>query len=91
MYDEKTKHPLPNAIVRIFEPKYNKLLETAVTDRHGRYSFLVGPNEYFVTYERDAYHPLEVRPIDLRAESEAKEIAPDIGLQKLRDRGESEV
>ena len=91
VYDEKTKHPLANAIVRIFEPKYNKLLETAVTDRHGRYSFLVGPNEYFVTYERDAYHPLEVRPIDLRAESEAKEIAPDIGLQKLRDRGESEV
>ncbi|GEM_PF-1356109 len=84
VYDEKTHHPLANAIVRIFEPKYNKLLETMITDRHGRYSFLVGPNEYFVTYDRDTYHPVEVRPVDLRSEKNPKEVAIDVGMERTK-------
>ncbi|MEK7665726.1 MAG: hypothetical protein AAB337_02505 [Patescibacteria group bacterium] len=85
VYDQITHHPLANAIVRIFEPKYNKLLETAVTDTRGRYSFLVGANEYYTTYDRDAYHPVEVRPLDLRGEKEAREVAIDVGMQKKQE------
>ena len=52
VYDEKSKKPLQNVVARIFDAKYNKLLETQVTDVRGRYAFLVGQNTYYVTFEK---------------------------------------
>lgn len=80
VYDAASRHPISGAIVRIFETKYNKLLETTLTDRRGRYGLLVGPNEYSVTYDKEAYRTHEIRPIDYRQEKEPKEIARDVGL-----------
>ncbi len=40
VYDAENKAPLHQAVVRIFDTKFNKLLETQVTDRKGRYAFL---------------------------------------------------
>lgn len=82
VYDQKTHRPLLNAIVRIFDPTYNKLLETQLTDSRGRYAFLVGPSDYYTTYEKDGYIKLEVRPIDRTDTKEASYVSIDVGLNK---------
>lgn len=81
VYDAKTKKPIDNVVVRIFEPKYNKLLETTVTDNSGRYTFLVGPNEYFTRYERAGYEPFIFKPIDYKDKKEAEEVTIDVHLE----------
>ncbi len=80
--DANTKKPITNAIVRLFEPKYSKLLETSVTDRKGRYVFLTGPNQYFVTIEKPGFEKQEIRPIDYRNKKELTPISVDVALQK---------
>lgn len=47
--------PLPNVAVRVFDAAFNKLVETTVTDRKGRYAVLLGPSRYYATYEKDNY------------------------------------
>lgn len=80
VYNQKTNHPLSNVIVRIFEPKYHKLLETNLTDSRGRYNFLLGPNQYTSTFEKSGFHPAEISPIDYQKNSDIKEWAQDIKL-----------
>ncbi len=83
VYDEATQHPLRFAIARIFETKYNKLLETQVTDGRGRYSFLVGRNKYYVTYEKNGYEKKQTEEIDFAASEKPEIVAKDVGLKKL--------
>ncbi len=89
VYDKRTSQPLANVVVRIFEPKYNKLLETTLTDSKGRYSFLVGPNEYFTRYERKGYQPTEYRPIDYKDKKEPTDVAIDVYLDKQNGQNQS--
>jgi len=51
-----------------------------LTDALGRYSFLVGPNEYFVRTNKDGYEENIVRPIDYRGKTEPDAIAIDVPL-----------
>jgi hypothetical protein len=82
VYDTATGKPLRNALARVFEAKYNKLLETQVTDSKGRYSFLVGKNVYYVTFEKPGYQKQQKGPVDLTKQDEKVEgvVAVDIGL-----------
>ncbi len=80
VYDKYTGRPLTNVVARIFEPKFNRLIETQVTDGKGRYSFLLGPNQYFARFEKPGFRPLEVRPIDLMQLQGANDFAINIGL-----------
>ncbi len=66
VYDAGNKVPVGQAIVRIFETKFNKLLESWPTDAHGRYSFLVGNNLYYVTVEKPGYSKYQSDQVDLR-------------------------
>ncbi|MDO8599560.1 MAG: carboxypeptidase regulatory-like domain-containing protein [bacterium] len=63
--DARARSPLHLAIVRLFDTEFNKLLETAVTDRFGRYSFLVGKNTYYVTAQKPGYEGAKSDTIDL--------------------------
>jgi uncharacterized repeat protein (TIGR01451 family) len=65
VYDTKTKAPISQAIVRIFETRFNKLLETQITDGKGRYAFLVGKNRYQLLTEKQGYKKQEIKNIDL--------------------------
>ncbi|MEY4744065.1 MAG: hypothetical protein RL272_10, partial [Candidatus Parcubacteria bacterium] len=65
VYDDATGKPVQNVVARIFESKYNKLLETQVTDVKGRYAFLVGNNIYYVTFEKPGYQKQQKGPLDL--------------------------
>ncbi|MFA6131999.1 MAG: fibronectin type III domain-containing protein [Patescibacteria group bacterium] len=80
VYDQKTQRPIGNVVVRIFEPKYHKLLETGLTDNQGRYTFLLGPSEYSSTFEKTGYEQATIQPIDYSQEKETKEWAQDIAL-----------
>ncbi len=80
VYDEKTKKPVPYAVARIVESKYNKVLESRVTDSKGRYNFLVGNNKYFVSVEKPGYETKKSDEIDLTgADSGVVDI--DIGVK----------
>lgn len=56
VYDARTKQPLEMAVVRLFDQEHHKLLETRVTPRSGRYSFLAEPGEYYLDVTKEGYH-----------------------------------
>lgn len=82
VYDPATGRPLSNVIARIFEPKYNKLLETTVTDSRGHYTFLLGPNEYYAVFEKQGYQTETIRPIDYSKKTEPSELAAKVPLKQ---------
>ena len=82
VFDKKNRKPLGRAITRIYDKKYNKLLETRVTDARGRYSFLVNNNIYFVTAERMGYKPFKTEDIDLVSKDKEAIVDLDISLEK---------
>lgn len=84
VYDNRSKKPLPNAIVRIFDSQYNKLLETQVTDSQGKYSFLVGNNRYYTTYDKPGFISKKLSPIDYTKIKEKSMVAFDVGLDKAK-------
>ena len=80
VYDQRTKRPLRHAVIRLFEPKYNKLIETTLTDGRGRYSFLLGPNYYYATYAKTGYQDMIVQPIDTTQLKEPAPFTQNVGL-----------
>ncbi len=80
VYDAVNKKPVTNTVVRLFEPVYNKLIETVLTDRFGRYAFLVGPSQYYVSYNKPGYTEKIVRPLDFSAKREPTALALDVAL-----------
>ncbi len=68
--DSSTGQPVKNVVLRVFETKYNKLLETKVTDGGGKYGFFVRENVYYITAEKEGYESYTSPPIDLRGREE---------------------
>ncbi|MDO8463317.1 MAG: hypothetical protein Q7S96_03550 [bacterium] len=64
--DAMTSAPLHLAIVRLFDQEFGKLLETAATDRYGRYRFLAGKSVYYVTAQKTGYESEKSHELDLR-------------------------
>ncbi len=81
VYDKQTGRPLANAVARVFEPKYNKLLETAISDSKGRYTFLLGPNEYFAVFEKSGFRQVTIRPIDYTERQGVSEFTEKVALE----------
>ena len=81
VYDAQTRSPVGNTVIRLFEPKYNKLVESTLSDGFGRYSFLLGPNEYYVSFSKPGYSEKIVRPIDYTKKSEPAPLAVDVALE----------
>jgi len=65
VYDSKTRKPLGQTVVRIFDKKFNKLLETQVTDSRGNYGFFAKNNVYFVTADKTGFDRYQSKDIDL--------------------------
>lgn len=81
--DKKSRQRLSNVVVRIFETTHNKLLETVITDKKGRYSFLVGANTYFMRFEKKGYRPIEIRPIDYSKIKKPVDITMDVKMERV--------
>lgn len=80
VYDKGTRRPVVQAVVRIFSAKYNKLLETQVTDAHGRYHFRVMGDVFFMTVTKNGYRKTETDPFDLRDAKTPVVVASDLPL-----------
>jgi len=91
VYDQGTNKPVPEAVARVFEAKYNKLLESQVTDQQGRYHFRVGGNTYFLTVTKKGYQKTETTPIDLSAIKEPTIIASNLPLKRVEAAPEQPV
>lgn len=63
--DDTDGQPLSYAVARIFESHFNKLLETQITDKLGRYAFLVGRGTFYMTIDKPGYLPYKSELIDL--------------------------
>lgn len=73
-YDQDSKQPLERAVIRVFDKKFNKLLETQVTDQKGKYGFFAAKGVYYLTAEKLGYEKFVSQDIDLR---QAKETVID--------------
>lgn len=71
VYDSAVGKPLERVVVRIFDKKFNKLLETQVTDANGKYGFFVRRNVYYLTAEKEGYEKYVSQDIDLSEKDEA--------------------
>jgi len=81
VYDAKSRRPLGRSVVRIFDKKYNKLLETQVTDAKGVYGFFANENVFFVTAQKAGYGAYTSEDIDLTGKEEGV-VDKHIPLQK---------
>jgi len=87
--EKETKKPISKSVVRLYDAKYNKLLETEVTDNQGRYSFLVGKNVYYITAEKKGYAEKKTEDIEQKKE-EGKVLSKNIYMAKKGEKKEIE-
>jgi hypothetical protein len=80
--DMQKRKPIKNTVVRLFEPEFNRLIESTITDGNGRYAFLAGPNNYYITFEHPEFDKQEVRPIDYSKKTEPDLLTVDISLKQ---------
>lgn len=70
IYNALTKRPIDLAVIRLIRTSNGKLVRTLVTDRQGRYAFLVEPGEYRIEVSKPSYvfptHVLRDRKEDAR-------------------------
>ncbi|MBI4239694.1 carboxypeptidase regulatory-like domain-containing protein [Candidatus Uhrbacteria bacterium] len=55
VYNAITKMPIDLAIVRLFSASNSKLIETQVSDKEGRFSFIASPGEYMITITKPPF------------------------------------
>jgi len=48
VYNSLTKQPVDLAIIRLYKTETNRLVQTRVTDIHGRYHFIVPAGDYYI-------------------------------------------
>jgi hypothetical protein len=65
VYDSKSRRPLGQVVVRIFDKKFNKLIETQLTDNRGNYGFFAKNNVYVVKADKTGFNPYLSQDIDL--------------------------
>lgn len=80
--EKESAAPLGNTIVRLFTKQYNKLVSTQVTDREGRYAFLVGPSEYYVTYEKKGYKQHTTESFQITEDTKSSVVKEKVSLEK---------
>ena len=81
VYNQDTGRPLSRVIARVFEPKYSKLLEMQITDSKGRYAFMLGPNQYYATFQKDGFKLKSIDPIDYSQSPEPKSFSEKVPLE----------
>lgn len=87
--DSETNKPLKNVAVRLFEPEFNKLLGTQITDSKGRYAFLVGRNIFYLTFEKAGYKTLRTKKIDTRTKAKAGLITEKVKMERSKSTNKS--
>lgn len=81
--DGQTGKPIAFAVARIFDSTFNKLLETQITDKDGRYGFLVGRGSFYITVEKPGYVSYHSGAIDFTKPGSEEVVKQDIHLKML--------
>ena len=79
VYDPKTNLPISQAVVRLYNAKFNKMVSSQITDSRGRYYFMAGDDEYYVTAEKAGYSSNKINLADFKGK-ENQNVAIDIAL-----------
>lgn len=82
VYDKDSKKPVGRAMARLFSKQFNKLVSTEITDNNGRYSFMVGPNEYYVTFDKEGYQKAMSGDIKIKEKNEVIKI--DTPIERVK-------
>ncbi len=53
--DSASKKPIAGAVVQLYETEFNRLIQTTVSDKLGRFSFLTKPGDYFIKVTKEDY------------------------------------
>ena len=80
--EDKTMALLPGAVMRVFALPFNRLFDYKVTDKQGRYNFLVGNRQFLLTVSKDGYQMHKSAPLDFSKARDSNIIAEDISLKK---------
>lgn len=72
VYDSHNLKPIANAVVRLYDQKYQRLLESQVTNSKGQYGFLVGKNVYSISVEAKGYETSSIEKIDLMKKDDSE-------------------
>ena len=82
VYDQANRTPIRLAVVRIYDQEHHRLVESRITDRHGRYAFLVDHNWYYLTAEKPGYRPRRTGDLNLIEKGRAGIVNFDINLER---------
>ncbi len=83
VYDAVNKKPIGSVVIRLFTKEYNKLVSTQTSDSAGRYAFLVGPSEYYITVEKSGYESFQSESIKIESEqAKASVLKQDVSIKK---------
>lgn len=55
VYNQITNQPMPGVLVKIFDAKTKKHKESQLTDKEGRFGFLITPGEYYIKVARRGF------------------------------------
>jgi 5-hydroxyisourate hydrolase-like protein (transthyretin family) len=55
VFNSQTGQPIFLAMVRIYDKEYNRLLESAVTDKEGRFGFLARPGTFYIVVKKAGF------------------------------------
>jgi parallel beta-helix repeat protein len=55
VYDQESKQAIKGAVIRIYDQKFGRLLDATISDRNGKFGFLVGASEYYMVVEAKGY------------------------------------
>jgi len=69
--------PIALAIIRVFDEATNKLIATRVTESQGKYYYLTGPGNFYLTAVKENFNPYKVNDLKF---SKGNIITEDIGL-----------
>ncbi len=79
--DQKTRFPIGRANIRVFEMRYNKLVQTMQSDRAGRFGLYLGGNQYFYSVQKEGYQPFSSPMLDLTTAVKPKSFSHHVWLQ----------
>jgi hypothetical protein len=78
--DAHTGVPLDRVVVRLFDAKFNKQLQTLTTTEKGRYAFLVNAGSYYILMKHDGYRPVRLNFPNITKESYP--LATDVRMKR---------
>jgi len=79
--DQSSHKALPQAVIRLFDDKYGRMLLADISKGDGRYGFLVGKDKYILTSEKSGYE-LPQRKLEVSGDREGV-ISKNLELKKV--------